>query len=389
MSATDVPKERRGDRWLFIALFFVTICALNIRFLSLTQLVPGSDSKYFASSAVQSTSTSTVSSSTPKSKNNVVHVLFGLSGNHPGFLAEFEVALKSVLMNMPLQRELNVHVMADGKAFAALPEIFSRTGVETWKSTKQVVIHTYNVSSYVPTWKKQIAATLNFSTMAAATGSHTVGTFFRLFAHHVLPASVDQVLYIDTDVVIMSNLDALWWDIQLTNENNNSKNNKTTTHGDALFHWSGTCADFVVLNMKRMDEIWELASRSPLQNISNETGQNPDDQLIFLAVNHSFPEEVALLPSAWSFTVTELWRPKFHHEKLVAAKPDIGMLHFNGGGSSKEPYFKAHTFLRDFNDTWGNAMYYATMPWPWARYTVLSLIPDGQTGYPLQIVSHP
>ena len=42
-----------------------------------------------------------------------LHVAFGLSGNHPGFLAEFQVALKSVLLNSPLERDLFVHILAD------------------------------------------------------------------------------------------------------------------------------------------------------------------------------------------------------------------------------------------------------------------------------------
>ena len=54
----------------------------------------------------------------------VVHVTFGLSGNHSGFLAEFEVALKSVLLNAPLELSLHIHILADEDAFASLKEIF-------------------------------------------------------------------------------------------------------------------------------------------------------------------------------------------------------------------------------------------------------------------------
>jgi hypothetical protein len=35
-------------------------------------------------------------------KQEPVHVLFGLGDNNEGFFAEFEVALKSVLVNAPL-----------------------------------------------------------------------------------------------------------------------------------------------------------------------------------------------------------------------------------------------------------------------------------------------
>lgn len=48
---------------------------------------------------------------------------FGLSSNNPGFLFEFEVALKSVLLNAPLKRDLFVHILADQDSFQALDDI--------------------------------------------------------------------------------------------------------------------------------------------------------------------------------------------------------------------------------------------------------------------------
>ncbi len=66
-------------------------------------------------------------SSTPL--HTTVNVVFGLSGNDSGFLAEFEVALKSKLLNAPLQSKLAIHIMADSSAYVALGLIFIRTGV--------------------------------------------------------------------------------------------------------------------------------------------------------------------------------------------------------------------------------------------------------------------
>ena len=42
-----------------------------------------------------------------------IHVAFRLSSNNPAFLFEFEVALKSVLLNAPLKRDWFVHMLAD------------------------------------------------------------------------------------------------------------------------------------------------------------------------------------------------------------------------------------------------------------------------------------
>ncbi|KAL7523663.1 hypothetical protein ACHAXR_000278, partial [Thalassiosira sp. AJA248-18] len=61
-----------------------------------------------------------------------INVAFGLSGDHPGFLSEFEVALKSVLLNAPMERNLHVHILADRDAFVSLDGIFNRTQLPTW-----------------------------------------------------------------------------------------------------------------------------------------------------------------------------------------------------------------------------------------------------------------
>jgi lipopolysaccharide biosynthesis glycosyltransferase len=52
---------------------------------------------------------------------------------------------------------------------------------------------------------------------------HTVGAYFRLFLHRFLPSSVEHVLYIDTDLTILANLEALWQIVE--------------ARPDALFHW--------------------------------------------------------------------------------------------------------------------------------------------------------
>ena len=83
-----------------------------------------------------------------------VNVAFGLSGNHPGFLAEFEVALKSVLLNAPMERNLYIHVLADKDAFSSLDEIFNRTLLPTWVTRNPIEIHAYDISSHLP-WLRQ------------------------------------------------------------------------------------------------------------------------------------------------------------------------------------------------------------------------------------------
>lgn len=314
----------------------------------------------------------------PYSIASAVQVAFGLSGNHPGFLAEFEVALKSVLINAPLERKMSIHILADKEAFVSLNEIFNRTELPTWRTRNPIEIHAYNVSSDQPQMEREIIDVHNPAFPSYSIDlKHTIGAFYRLFVDRYVSTRGKYILYMDTDVVIMSNLEALWRLVERQQMN-------------VLFHWGKTmCSGFVVMNLPRVKEILALAKRSKF--MKNETdGSKLDlnsDQTIYQAVNISYPNEVNVLPPGWDMTVTEIWQSNNHpYDKKF---PNVGMLHFNGGGSTKYAYFDGengteHNFITTFKDTWGNGKFYATLPWEWARYQAKSLILSNSIGHPIE-----
>ena len=107
-----------------------------------------------------------------------LNVLFCLSGNHTGFLAEFVVALKSVLLNAPIDTGMNIHVIGDQEARAALPNILNETQVLTWHTRQPIQIHTYDITNLVKTirnWKYSICRNHK---KILTDESHTIGTFF-------------------------------------------------------------------------------------------------------------------------------------------------------------------------------------------------------------------
>ena len=199
---------------------------------------------------------------------------------------------------------------------------------------------------------------------------HTVGTWFRLIAHVIIPPTVKHLLYIDTDVVIMANLEELWHEIELSPE--------------SLFHWGlDMCAGFVVMYVPRMEEIWTLAQESPIDQIAKDFHDN-SDQLIYRAVDVTYPNEVNVLSDSWAISAATHWQPKYwtYEETFKGA----GMLHFNGGGSNKNAYFlQEKTFLKQFRNTWGTAEYYILIPWSWAQYQAKSMIGATSEGYSIKI----
>ena len=84
---------------------------------------------------------------------------FGLSGSNRNFLAEFEVSLKSVLLNAPLHLNLEIHVFCDDAAYKSIPKILQKAKLSKSEWVTSISIHTYNVSPHVSKWKSKISKT--------------------------------------------------------------------------------------------------------------------------------------------------------------------------------------------------------------------------------------
>jgi len=139
------------------------------------------------------------------------------------------------------------------------------------------------------------------------------------------------------------------------------------------------------MNVPRLDDIWTLARKSPMGDLAPHLNQKVDDQLLLRSVNVTYPNEVHILSDAWDLSATVVWQPKIQ-KTLASHYPNVGMLHFNGGGESKESYFgRDDGFLTWYPETWGNAKYYVMLPWQWARFQAKSAVRPGSDGYLISI----
>jgi len=139
-----------------------------------------------------------------------VNILLGLCGNRTGFWSEVEVALKSVLMNAPLDSDLQIHFMVDEDAYKPSLEMLDRIDIRSWQTRNQMTIFIYNVQSRIETWNERIRKTWHQYPRNREVYRHSVGAYFRLFAKEVLSKDVEHVIYMDSDAVIMANLQELW-----------------------------------------------------------------------------------------------------------------------------------------------------------------------------------
>eukprot|EP00546_Thalassionema_frauenfeldii_P005441 CAMPEP_0178924008 /NCGR_PEP_ID=MMETSP0786-20121207/17078_1 /TAXON_ID=186022 /ORGANISM="Thalassionema frauenfeldii, Strain CCMP 1798" /LENGTH=367 /DNA_ID=CAMNT_0020598651 /DNA_START=276 /DNA_END=1379 /DNA_ORIENTATION=- len=283
-----------------------------------------------------------------------------------------------------MERDLYIHVLADGIAYPTLDQVYNNTQLCSWRTRNPISLYSYDVSSHLPWLKEEIAKTFhNFdnetnaeSLVWGATGVHTIGVFFRLLVNRIVPFDQGQVLYMDTDVIIMSNLEALWQEAESSPQ--------------ALFHWgTSMTAGFVVMDLEQIGDIWTLVqnvSILDIQNISKRFEQQVNDQLLYRVVNVTHPKRVHILSAGWDMSATAKWR--FKYQPYGEKSPNLGMLHYNGGGSSKEAYWdKGHALMNDFNDTWGQGWYMIQLPWTWARYQAQSVIRPHTKGYAMNLTS--
>lgn len=342
-----------------------------------------------------------------------VHVLFGLAGNDEGFFAEFEVTLKSVLLNGPHHAPLEVHIMADEEAHQKLisdcwPSFFQELPHETTEevltyrdpySNNQektatrtttiashlwftpVTITTYNVEPYLQSWLEQIKRQSKFN---ADLGLHTLGAYFRLMCYHVLPPRVERIFYLDTDVVIMANL------AQVVEQ--------APRDEEWFFQWSIGCSGVMLINVPRLPLFWDYVAQvdyagQPLASADQDLilgvlwkFTNSTDKAIYTDKTTQYSDLVRALPKAWDLYVSRDYK-NIAPQSLFQYRPQIGAIHYNGGSSSKQAYFRESDFVvgREAQGGWPiAAAFYRDLPWSWLLFTGQSMGAGGQR-YPIQI----
>ncbi|KAL7564237.1 hypothetical protein ACA910_012264 [Epithemia clementina (nom. ined.)] len=374
--------------------------------------------------------------------NKPLHVVLALSGNHSGFFSELEVALKSILLNAPLDRNLTVHFLADGPAHAALHHgLFHKDRspsmmMTQWVSRSPIVLQTYNVESHLENWTTRIAQLYRQTGFAVGLQSdaftkHTIGTWFRLFCHEViLPhhPTADSVVYMDVDVVITANLEALVQQsvlLLLSPEerrvavkeeeekkipvNHNNNHNSTNTHDDNdkdrpqrhnnddddddyYFQWGALkCAGFMILNLRQLSNLWTLVSSLNLNQFSQVTKDSMSDQLVFRALTAKHEKVVAPnLPVEWDIHIADgSWRV---YKQFPKVYQNLGMMHYNGGGSSQVPYWQtpgnSAFYFHDpaLQNGVGMTRHYIYLPWIWARSQAASQTTLPHHQFALQLV---
>lgn len=308
---------------------------------------------------------------TVQRQSDTLNVLYGVQGTRSGHLMdEIEVSLKSVLMNAPLDAPLHIHILTDNEAHSSLKQRLNYIQESSWRN--KVVISLYNVENYHHEWTNILNKAVRGH---ALDGRVSLGGYYRLLAYQILPPSVKNVVYMDVDSVVMSNLNGIMPYVN--------------TKSSLLFQWSGEwpCSGFMVLNIQKFEMFWEILSHL------TEIESGGDQRLLLHVAEHS-PHLVGALPSHYDIHMGHKWRKKPH---LLFHENEVSMLHFNG----VNPSFFANGLMQyclrtshcsrseeatdQFIKSWGLADYYVRLNWRWIQHFGMSTIRPNERGHALEV----
>ena len=322
---------------------------------------------------------------TNSTTKETLHVLFGMMGTTASLYDAWEVSLKSVLMNAPIDTDMQVHVVCSQDAYDSVQIKIKEAELEGSPWRNQITISLYNVEAYNQDWTEFLRKKMRHDQLYERI---SLGGYYRLLAYQILaPLNIGPTLYMDTDAIVLTNLN------ELIRKMDDTK----------VFQGSSKsfCSGFIVMNMKRFHEFWAKV---------DELDEVPIvDQDIMLEVLKAFPDTYGNLPAEWDRNLGNGYRRRPH--KLLNQKEAAGMLHYQGGsgrfqGGSRSQSDGGNYFTDGFEQycdrtpacrhnknaremvarSWGLGDFYTRLPWTWALYFGKSAIAFGQ-GFELQVIS--
>ena len=313
---------------------------------------------------------------TTANKKETFHVLYGMMGTTASLYDAWEVSLKSVLVNAPTDANMQVHVICSQDAHDAVKEKIKGAELEHSRWRNQITITTYNVEAYNQDWREFLRSKMRHDQLYDRI---SLGGYYRLLAYKILaPLNIGPTLYMDTDVVVLANLNDLIKNVDDTK----------------IFQGSSTsfCSGFTVINMRKFHEFWDKVDK--LEQVPVV------DQDIMLEVLTQFPDTYGALPLEWDRNLGNGYRRRPH--KILNHKEAAGMLHYQGGSGRHdgqnyftygfEIFCDRSPVCRDNKEfrqmvarSWGLGDFYTRLTWKWAKYFGKSAIALDQEGFKLQV----
>jgi hypothetical protein len=288
--------------------------------------------------------------------------------------------------------------MADQNAHKALEKVFEDAGMAGTNSNTelslpaQITIETYSIQpKTVSKWTEFIKyhhrTAIAKNKPKVSMFQHSIAPYFKLLKN------IDTLLYVDTDVLFVSNVASVW-EQQIPLDDTTKYFYSTTK--------SATPGGFVILKPRFLKQLWHLYITADVHPKSLVVG----DSYILQTIQRNHPEYVGWLKNEWDVyplgIADQAYGKEDEPNSLVIREHSngIGYMHFNrhGQGDTNSIAF----FDRDDPNInkqhqtrpqsrcmtsvyWNLAKYYVDLPWKWVFHQLRSKIPAHGTSYELKL----
>ncbi|KAL3929311.1 MAG: hypothetical protein SGBAC_012270 [Bacillariaceae sp.] len=322
----------------------------------------------------------------PSSKNTI-HVAVGIhldgKKDQTGFMDEWEVQFKSLVIHAPTDYPLHIHIIVNQAALQSIQERIQEHTLTEIRSRNPIRMTCYPVDRYEAEWNELIYNSTNKTPFESTKKIYTIGAYYRLIADRVLPKDLANVVYMDTDIVLNSNLNALYPYLD------------PEEHPEWIQIGSTFCSGFMIMNLKEFPRhFWGKMDELAKQK-TNFAGVH-DQYLLRLVRENTPPESTGILPKEWNVHYSD-----YHRDQTRIVDKEIAYWHFNGIRNQRHGFWyrdyifmcrmdasvecirdaSNETILERFRQSWPVAEYYVQIPWLWVRYMAKSLIPSGEEGH--------
>ncbi|KAL7532993.1 hypothetical protein ACHAWF_004309 [Thalassiosira exigua] len=261
-----------------------------------------------------------------------LHMIQCVFGNDAEFIDEWEISFKSVIFNAPLDGNLHVHIICDPDGAKSVEERIRKANLPGSRWRQRVSVTVTNLRSKENNVRQFLRRTIlnekngTGHESAWMDGRLGLGSFLRLFAYkymleyvpnNQLEQKEEMAFYLDTDVVIISNLNHLvsTSDDVLTSAEKEGK-------PPPLWVWGQGSSGFMGINVMQFDEFWDAVRQC--DSVREDPYPKKNDQWLLGLVVKCSDRLAGNLPdpSPWSVHIGSGYRNRPNGLHMAA-----GMLH--------------------------------------------------------------
>ena len=358
-------------------------------------------------------------------QRRTLHMIQCVYGSAQPFIDEWEVSFKSLIFNAPLDSNLHVHILCNQAGRDSILHVIqNKTELQSsyWRNNVTVTVN--NIDTKEENIREFLTSHILYQNQSQRRWMDRrlgLGAWLRLFAYKYIEEYVNyeptiqyeekdlrQAVYIDSDVVIISNLNHLMKTMDETVLQAELQQKPRPT-----WVWGGRCTGLLGINLLEFDRVWDAVKAC--DGIRDDGWPKKNDQWLLQHVVRCDVNETLFMdlpnPNPWDTQIGNGYRSGAHALGNRQEGVGAGMLHLQipdannwfDPQEAKDENFNRYVDkfcqrgkrcsknmaknLDIVRNTWGLADFYLRISWDWAIYQAgTSRIAPDENGHAFELV---